>query len=327
MEYFILFTADCNTKMSANLWPLIRTTPSGLQHTTYIRIYSWITPWYFALSWAERTHMVTGSDDWYLPIEGLRQPLALQKAAPLPNDRLASIGVGVEVDRCVIDGGLWDIRMGGGGCHSSWRRGVRWGGRCRRGREGVASGAGPGNRVGGRGVRGGKARLQQKRRLRWLRGASGLESGGLWGNGGGSRGGSCDHAAVPPERPGGLVVRSTGLTWRLGVCSARGRVSDWDGLNDFLRFVLDQCGETHSMQIQQIHNKHMQVNHSFKSTAHTQKCIKIQRCFHTYVWMKVMPVLHEFKRCDNTWPVRAVTHAKPMSFLTISAGHNKHAPY
>lgn len=69
--------------------------------------------------------MGTGVDEWYLPIEVLRQSLALQKASPLSQSHLASIGVGVEVDRCVIDGGLWDIRIGGGGCHSGRGGGVR----------------------------------------------------------------------------------------------------------------------------------------------------------------------------------------------------------
>lgn len=69
--------------------------------------------------------MGTGFDGWYLPIEVLRQPLALQKTSSLAHSHLTSIGVGVEVDGCVIDGGLWDIRIGGGGCNSGWRGGIR----------------------------------------------------------------------------------------------------------------------------------------------------------------------------------------------------------
>lgn len=77
--------------------------------------------------------------DWYLPIELLRQPLALQKTPSLSHSHLTSIGRGVQVDGCVIDGGLWDIRIGGGGCHSRWGGGVRRGGRGVRGGEGGAT--------------------------------------------------------------------------------------------------------------------------------------------------------------------------------------------
>lgn len=202
----------------------------------------------YVYRWCKRKHMGTGFDEWYLPIEVLRQPLALQKTSSLAHSHLTSIGVGVEVDGCVIDGGLWDIRIGGGGCHSGWRGGIRWGGRGIGGGEGGATRAGPGKWVGWSRVWGSGARPQRKRRLWRLRWGSWCESGWCGGNGGyfggiwGRR--RSDHTAAPPKRPGCLVVCRAGLSRWLGVCGAWGRVSDWDRLNDFLRFVLDKGGDT-----------------------------------------------------------------------------------
>lgn len=62
----------------------------------------------------------------YVPVELLRQPVTLTETPSLPHCHLRSVGIGVEVDRCVIDRGLWDIRLGGrGGCPSGWRGGIR----------------------------------------------------------------------------------------------------------------------------------------------------------------------------------------------------------
>lgn len=56
----------------------------------------------------------------YVPVELLRQP------PPLPHSHLTNVGIGVEVDRGVIDRGLWDVRLGGGGGgHSGWRGRIR----------------------------------------------------------------------------------------------------------------------------------------------------------------------------------------------------------
>lgn len=237
----------------------------------------------------ERKDVVTGFGEWYVPVEVLWQPLALQKTSPLSHSHLTGIGVGVEVDRCVIDRGLWDIRMGGGGCHSGWRGGVRWGGRGIRGGEGGAARAGPGKWVGRSRVWGSGARLQWKRWLGWLRGGSWRESGRRRGNGGyfgGVRGGrSCDQAAAPPKRPGCLVVRRTGLTRRLGVCGARGGVGDWNRLNDFLRFVLDEGADTQHAHTKKkkkkIHNQLMRVNQHSRQhcTTITSKSTVFSHCW------------------------------------------------
>lgn len=195
----------------------------------------------------KRKHMANGFDGWYLPIEVLWQALALQKTSSLAHSHLTSIRVGVEVDGCVIDGGLWDIRIGGGGRHFGWR-GVGCGGRGIRGGESGATRAGSGSGVGWSWVWGSGARLQRKWRLWWLRRGSRRESRWCRGNVGyfgGLRGRrSRDRTAAPPKRPGCLVVSRSGLTRWLGVCSAWGRVSDWDRLNDFLRFVLDKGENT-----------------------------------------------------------------------------------
>lgn len=62
----------------------------------------------------------------YVPVELLRQPVTLKETPSLPQSHLTSVGIGVEVDRCVIDRGLWDIRLGGGGGgHSGWRGRIR----------------------------------------------------------------------------------------------------------------------------------------------------------------------------------------------------------
>lgn len=62
----------------------------------------------------------------YVPVELLGQPVTLKDTSSLPHSHLTCVGIGVEVDRCVIDRGLWDIRLGGGGgCHSGWRGGIR----------------------------------------------------------------------------------------------------------------------------------------------------------------------------------------------------------
>lgn len=223
---------------------------------------------WFKKGQCKRNHMLTGFDEWYLPVEVLWQPLALQKTSPLSQSHLTSIIVGVEVDGCVIDGRLWDIRLRGWDCHSGWRGGVRWWGRGVRGGEGGAPRNGPGNWVG---VWSSWARPQRKWRLWWLRGGSWRESGWCGGNGGyfgGIRGGrSRDHTAARAKRPGCLIVCRIGLTRWLGVCAAWGRVSDWDGLNDFLWLVLDEGGDTQHAHThtQKPKNQLMHVNrHSQK---------------------------------------------------------------
>lgn len=62
-------------------------------------------------------------------------------------------------------------------------------------------------------------------------------------------------AAARPERPSCLVVGRGGLTQWLGVRGARGGVSDRDGLNDFLRFVLDEGEDKQHAQTANSHTK------------------------------------------------------------------------
>lgn len=181
----------------------------------------------------------------------LREALALQEASPLPQGHLASVVGGVEVDGGVIDGGLRDIRVGGGGGrHSGWRGGIGRGGGGG-GRGGVRGGEGGGAGA-GLGAGGGGARPQRKRGLRRLGRSGWRESGRRRGDGGYFGGfwcgGSGDGAAAPAaKRPGCLVVGRSGLGGRAGVCAARGGVSDGDGLDDFLRFVLGQSDDTRGM--------------------------------------------------------------------------------
>lgn len=121
-----------------------------------------------------------------------------------------------------------------------------------------------------------------------MRGGGRRESGRFGGNGGyfgGSRGGR--SAAVPSERPGCLVVCRSGLRRRLGVRGAWGGVSDWDRLNDFLRFVLDKKGgdtqrahttnpqSTHACKPafpKALHNNHIKINGVFTLLHGSKSC-------------------------------------------------------
>lgn len=52
--------------------------------------------------------------------------MTLKEASSLAQSHLAGVSVGVEVDRRVIDRGLRDIRLGGGGDRPlGWRGGIR----------------------------------------------------------------------------------------------------------------------------------------------------------------------------------------------------------
>lgn len=84
---------------------------------------------------------------------------------------------------------------------------------------------------------------------------------GIWGRR------SSDHTTTPPKRPGGLVVGGTELTRWLGVGGARGRVSDRDRLNDFLRFILRERWR-HTACTYKIHNQLMHINQHSEKPLH-----------------------------------------------------------
>lgn len=127
---------------------------------------------------------------WYVPVELLRQPVTLKETSSLAHSHLTGVSVGVEVDRCVIDRGLWDIRLGGGrGCHPGWGGGIRWGGGRGGGIQGCEGGAARAGFGGGRSrIWGSRAGSQRKGRLWRLRWGSWCESRRRGGNGGYFRG-------------------------------------------------------------------------------------------------------------------------------------------
>lgn len=91
-------------------------------------------------------------------------------------------------------------------------------------------------------------------------------------------------------------------------------MSDWDRLNDFLRFVLDKGENTQHARTTNPKSTHARQL-AYPEALHNNQ-IQINTVFHTAV-LKVMPVTHKFKRCYKTWPLSGqFMHAKPICVLT-----------